>query len=167
MNKVRLVRATEADAAAVAALRVAAARELGARFGDGPWARASDTIAGVALEARGGTLWIARGEGAVIATLRLLDANPWVCDIGFFTPAERPWYLTSMAVAPAQQRNGVGRACLAEVERIARGWGSDAVRLDSFDAPAGAVGFYEKCGYRPVMRGEYLAVRLVWLEKAV
>lgn len=148
-------------------MRLAAARGLHARFGNGPWGRASDTVAGVALETLGGSVWVALREGGVIATLRLVHSNPWLCDIGFFSPAERPLYLTSMAVAPAQQRRGVGRACLAEVDRLAREWGCDAVRLDGFDAPAGAVGFYEKCGYRTVNRGEYLGVKLVWLEKAL
>lgn len=165
MPAVKLERATEADAAAIAALRLAAARELGVRFGAGPWSRASDTVDGVRCEVRGGTVWIARGAAGPVATLRLLDASPWLGEIDFFTPAERAVYLTTMAVAPAQQRRGVGRGCLAAVERLARAWGADAVRLDSFDGPAGAAGFYERCGFRPVKRGEYLGARLVWLER--
>jgi GNAT superfamily N-acetyltransferase len=164
---VRLELATEEDAAAIAAVRIAAARDLVARYGPGPWGLASDTVDGVRMEVAGSTVFIARGEGTVLATLRLSLNNPWLGDTNFFTPCERAVHLTAMAVSPAHQRQGIGRACLRDVDRIARRWTTGAIRLDSHDAPAGAREFYVRCGYREVARGNYLGTPLIWFERLV
>jgi hypothetical protein len=50
---------------------------------------------------------------------------------------------------------------MAEVEKIARAWPTDAIRLDSYDAPAGAGGFYASCGYREVASVVYRDVPLI------
>ena len=155
--------ATAEDAAAIAAVRHAAARELTARFGHGFWSGASDTVEGVRCEIASGEIFLARQGGGVAGTLRLSHRNPWLIAPDFFTAATRPAYLTSMAVAPKWQRQGMGRACLDACVGLLPG--CDALRLDSFDAPAGAMGFYEKCGFVPVRRGAYLGARLVWLER--
>ena len=163
--KVTLERSTAADAAAVTAVRLAAARALGAQFGAGPWSMASDTVAGVTVEVETGAVGQARADGTLLATMRLALENPWLGDTSFFTPARTAVYVTSMAVAPAHQRVGVGRACLVEVERLAQAWQATAIRLDSHDAPAGATEFYRKCGFRVVGRGSYFGTPLVWLER--
>jgi GNAT superfamily N-acetyltransferase len=62
------------------------------------------------------------------------------------------------------QRRGVGRACLQDVRRIAHAWPADAIRLDAYDAPAGAGRFYERCGYREVGRVVYRKVPLIYFE---
>lgn len=159
--------ASQDDARAIAALRVAAARDLAARFGPGAWSLCSDTVEGVRLEVTGGAVFIARRDGAVLATLRLSLTNPWLGDTSFFTPCERAVHLTSMAVSPAHQRQGIGRACLADSDRIAREWKATAIRLDSHDAPAGAGGFYLRCGFREVARRSYLGTPLMWFERFV
>jgi hypothetical protein len=38
-------------------------------------------------------------------------------------------------------------------EMLAAQWRADAVRLDAYQGPAGAGGFYQKCGYRLVHAG--------------
>ena len=43
-----------------------------------------------------------------------------------------------MAVHPGSQRKGVGRLLLKQAEAVARFWPADAIRLDAFDAAAGA-----------------------------
>jgi GNAT superfamily N-acetyltransferase len=69
-----------------------------------------------------------------------------------------------MVVAPALQRQGIGRSCLEEVRRICRRWPADAVRLDAYDAPAGAGKFYEKCGFRDIGRASYRGCPLAYFE---
>ena len=70
-----------------------------------------------------------------------------------------------MAVHPELQRNGIGRLLLNEAEEIARAWPADAVRLDAFDATAGAGPFYAKCGYREVARVVYKKDPLIYFEQ--
>lgn len=162
----RLVAATPADAAEVAALRNAAAEDLTRRFGAGHW---SGTVSekGVLYDLRTSTVWMVRSRGQVIATLRLAIRKPWAIDISYFTPCVRPLYLTSMAVAPGRQRTGVGRRCLEHALQIARDWPADAIRLDAYDAPAGAGAFYHKCGFREAGRTIYRGNPLVYFETPV
>ena len=70
----------------------------------------------------------------------------------------------TVAVDPAKQRLGLGQACMARVPAIARAWPADAVRLDAYDAPAGAGGFYARCGYRERGRVSYRGVPLIYFE---
>lgn len=161
-----LLPATQADAAAIADLRNAAAEDLTQRFGKGHW---SGTVSekGVRYDLRTSTVWMVRSRGRVIATLRLATRKPWAIDISYFTPCVRPLYLTSMAVAPGRQRTGVGRGCLEHALQIARDWPADAIRLDAYDAPAGAGAFYLKCGFREAGRTTYRGNRLVYFETPV
>lgn len=46
----------------------------------------------------------------------------------------------------------------------ARKWPADAIRLDAFDAVAGAGLFYAKCGYREVARVAYKKDPLIYFE---
>jgi GNAT superfamily N-acetyltransferase len=107
---------------------------------------------------------IARANRRIIGTLRLATKKPWAIDTAYFTAAEKPLYLTGMAVHPHVQRKGVGRSLLKEAEEIARAWPADAIRLDAFDADAGAGGFYAKCGFRQVGRVTYKKDPMVYFE---
>jgi GNAT superfamily N-acetyltransferase len=69
-----------------------------------------------------------------------------------------------MAVHPDLQRKGIGRQLMKKAEAIARAWPADAIRLDAFDAKAGAGPFYAKCGYREVARVVYKKDPLVYFE---
>jgi GNAT superfamily N-acetyltransferase len=164
---VSLEPAREADATAIAALRHAVVRELTARFGTGTWTFASDSEGGARGEILSGGVYLARHEGVVVATLRLSPRSPWPIDLGFFTACPRPLYLTSMAVAPRKQRHGIGRACLDAARDIATAARHDAIRLDSYDAAAGAGEFYRKCGFREVRRDRYNGTPLIWFEWVV
>lgn len=155
---------TDADAAAIAAVRIAAARDLTARFGTGPWSFASDSEAGVQAEIRSSSLLFAREDGIVVGTLRLSTRNPWLGHYDFFTRCERPIFLTSMAVLPKWQRQGIGRQLLSEARRAALDMRGEFIRLDAYDAPAGAGEFYLKMGFREVRRGDYHGTPLVWFE---
>src|SRR5439155_13369756 len=96
----------------------------------------------VLFEMRTGTVWVARRRSRIIATVRLSTRKPWSIDTKYFGACSRPLYLTAMAIDPPLQRKGLGRLCLAAVTKIARRWPADAIRLDAYDAPAGASGFY-------------------------
>ena len=96
--------------------------------------------------------------------LSLGTRKPWAIDKKFFSDSKHPLYLTAMAVQPFEQRKGIGRACLREASRIAKNWPSDAIRLDAWDAEAGAGAFYEKCGFREVGRATYRNTPLIYFE---
>jgi GNAT superfamily N-acetyltransferase len=109
-------------------------------------------------------VFVARDGTEVVGTLRLTTTKPWAIDIKYFAKAGRPLYLLSMAVSPSRQRQGVGRWCLEEAKRLARAWPADCLRLDAYDADAGAAPFYARCGFKEVGKNTYRAVPLIYFE---
>lgn len=164
--QVTLGPATEADAPALAALRSAAADRLTREHGEGHWSQPA-TEKGVLLGFRHARVLVARSGSSITGTLRLATKKPWAIDVSYFTDVNKPLYLTDMAVDPAAQRKGVGRALLLAAVEEARSWPADAIRLDAYDAPAGARGFYASCGYREVGRVVYRKTPLIYLEMLV
>lgn len=162
----RLVAATADDADALVALHVRVARDLTARFGHGHWSH-EPTVRGVLWNLRISRIFVVRGRRRLLATFRLSTRKPWAIDAAYFTPAVRPLYLVDMAVDPGRQGSGLGRRCMARVLELARAAGADAVRLDAYDAPAGAGGFYAKCGWRETGRVTYRGVPLLYFESLV
>jgi GNAT superfamily N-acetyltransferase len=155
--------ATPDDVPALVTLRNAAGAELTRRFGHGHWS--SCVTEKGALRALAATrVLVAREGGRILGTLRLATKKPWAIDPDYFTAVRRPLYLLDMAVDPAVQGRGVGRALLECARAIAREWPADAIRLDAYDALAGAGGFYDRCGYREVGRVVYRGVPLVYYE---
>jgi GNAT superfamily N-acetyltransferase len=155
--------ATEEDAAALATLRQEVAEHLTRQFGKGHWS-SYGTVKGVIHSLRTSRILIARRGPEIVATLRLVTKKPWSIDTRHFTPVKRPLYLLDMAVSPALQRHGVGRELLDAATPVARAWPADAIRLDAYDAPAGAGGFYERCGYHEVGRAVYRRTPLIYYE---
>jgi GNAT superfamily N-acetyltransferase len=156
--------ASDADAAELALLRTAVADDLTRQFGEGHWS-AAVTEQGELRNIKTSRVLIAREEQiGIIATLRLATKKPWAIDKAYFSNIPRPLYLTDMAVAPALQRQGVGRRIMEEAKAIASAWPSDAIRLDAYDCAAGAGPFYAKCGFREVGRVTYRGVPLVYFE---
>jgi predicted N-acetyltransferase YhbS len=159
----RLGTAVDADAAAIAALRTAAAQRLTEQFGRGHWS-GGVTERGVLPAIRASRVIVARDGGRIVGTLRLATKKPWAIDPKYFTKVDRPLYLTDMAVDPAVQRAGIGRRLLQEAVAAAKAWPADAIRLDSYDAEAGAGPFYVKCGFREVGRATYRGDPLIYFE---
>jgi GNAT superfamily N-acetyltransferase len=158
--------ATNSDAAALAAIHGAVAENLTRQFGQGRWSSAQ-TERGVLSELRKpkfSRILIARTDSRIAGTLRLATKKPWAIDTAYFAAARRPLYLTGMAVHPDLQRQGVGRLLLKEAEALASAWPADAIRLDAFDAKAGAGAFYAKCGFREVARVTYKQDPLTYFE---
>lgn len=158
--------ATNADAPELAALHSAAAGDLTRRFGSGFWSSPPSERAVLATMRmpKFSRILIARSKGCIIGTLRLATKKPWAIDTAYFAAAQRPLYLTGMAVHPDLQRTGIGRQLLKQAESVAREWPADTIRLDAFDAAAGAGPFYAKCGYREVARVTYKRDPLVYFE---
>ena len=158
--------AGESDAAAVAALRAATAVALTARFGRGHWSGEA-TEHGVVAGMRRSKVWMARLDDAIVATFRMSTTKPWAIDRTMFAPSGNPLYLTDMAVLPELQRTGIGGRCLAMALQYAAEWPADAIRLDAYDASAGAGAFYERCGFREVGRATFHGVPLVYYERVI
>jgi GNAT superfamily N-acetyltransferase len=155
--------ATEADVPAIVLLRTAAAEHLTRRHGCGHWSSAP-TERSVRRGVRTARVLVARDGTHVVGTLTLATRKPWAIDPQYFVAVSRPVYLTDMAVAPAAQRQGVGRYLLQAAKDVARGWPGQAIRLDAYDAAAGASEFYARCGFREVGRVTYRGVPLVYFE---
>jgi GNAT superfamily N-acetyltransferase len=159
----RLDPALPDDASELARLRTAVADQLTRDFGSGHWSTpVSENGQARAIEQ--GRVFVARRRGRIVATLRLATKKPWAIDADYFTKVPRSLYLTDMAVGPDFQRRGIGRECMAEAERLARQWPADAIRLDAYDAAAGAGPFYEKCGLREMGRVVYRQNPLIYYE---
>jgi GNAT superfamily N-acetyltransferase len=148
---------------AVVALRTATARDLTKRFGRGHWS-GEPSERGTLYDMKSSKVWIARSGRAAVATFRLGTRKPWAIDRSYFTPCEHPLYLTNMSVRPDYQRRGIGRLCIDEIVRIARAWPAEAIRLDAYDADAGAGEFYARCGFRHVGNVTYRGTPLVYFE---
>jgi GNAT superfamily N-acetyltransferase len=159
----RFATAVEADAAEIAALRTAAAHRLTEEFGHGHWSGGT-TEKSVLRGIRTSRVVVARGGDDIVATLTLGTRKPWAIDPKYFTEVDRPLYLTDMAVHPSAQRKGVGRRILENAASVARALPADAIRLDSYDAAAGAGPFYAKCGLREVGRVTYRGTPLIYFE---
>ncbi|MBO0610413.1 GNAT family N-acetyltransferase [Myceligenerans salitolerans] len=74
------------------------------------------------------------------------DARPLAC--AHVAVEEGAGYFGMFAVRPDRQGGGVGRALLAEAERVARDeWGQTCLRMSVIDARADLVAWYVRRGY--------------------
>jgi GNAT superfamily N-acetyltransferase len=156
--------ATLDDVAAIAGLHNAAAGALTARYGPGPWSSLV-TERGTALGQRHARVRVGRQGKRIVSVLRLATRKPWAIDVSYFTPVKRPLYLTGMTVSVAHQGQGLGRLALSDACEIARRWPADAIRLDAYDAPAGAGEFYARCGFTERGRVVYKTTPLIYYER--
>lgn len=155
--------AAQADAIELAALHTAVADDLTQRYGRGPWS-SHTTEKGVLFGMRRSRVIVARRGKTIVGTLQLPTKKPWAIDVSYFSPVKKALYLISMAVLPETQRQGIGRSLIEEAVKQARAWPANAIRLDAFDAEAGAGAFYAKCGFREVGRVTYRKAPLIYFE---
>jgi ribosomal protein S18 acetylase RimI-like enzyme len=155
--------ATPPDAPALAALHTAVSADLTLRYGDGPWS-GKTTEKGILFGMRHSQVVVARKGKSIVGTMWLSTKKPWAIDVSYFTAVKKAIYLTHMAVIPARQRQGIGQALLTAAAKRTRAWPGDAIRLDAFDASAGAGGFYTKCGFRERGRKTYRKAPLIYFE---
>jgi len=155
--------ATLDDVAAIAGLQNATAGALTARFGQGHWSSLV-TERGAALSLRHARVRVGRSGKRILTVLKLATKKPWAINVAYFTPVKRPLYLTGMAVSVAHQGQGLGRLALEDACAVAQAWPADAIRLDAYDAEAGAGRFYAKCGFEERGRVVYKGDPLVYYE---
>ena len=163
--RLRFSDAKPQDAAAIAGLQNAAAGALTALYGEGHWSSLVSERS-VLLAQRSARVRVGRAGKRIYTVLRLATRKPWAIDTAYFTPVMRPLYLTGMAVSVAHQGQGqgLGRQALEDAVAVARAWPADAIRLDAYDARAGAGEFYAKCGFRERGRVVYRGDPLVYYE---
>lgn len=159
-------RAEESDAAGLYELELQAAQDLTARYGQGHWS-SSPSRESVLRRIRQTHVVVGNLGAEIAATLTLSTRKPWAIDVSCFTPVRKALYLINMAVIPARQRQGLGRSLLREADRLVASWPANAIRLDAYDAAAGAGGFYASCGYREVGRRAYRGTPLIYYEHLV
>jgi ribosomal protein S18 acetylase RimI-like enzyme len=164
--RVQLHLATTEDVVELVALRIAVNEHLARDHGEGYWL-SRPTEKGALFGMRNAKVYVARHGKKLVATLTLSTRKPWAIDATYFSKSERPLYLTNMAVEPGRQRRGLGKSCIEEARRIAAQWPGDAIRLDAYDAAAGAGEFYRKCGFREVGRATYRNAPLIYFEMLV
>jgi GNAT superfamily N-acetyltransferase len=155
--------ATPPNAPTLAALHTAAAEDLTRRYGNGGLVR-EDVRKSVLFGMRHSQVVVARKGKTIVGTMRLATTKPWAIDVSYFTPVKKAIYLTPMAVVATLQRQGVGQMLLKEAAKRCRAWPADAIRLDAFDAEAGAGAFYAKCGFRECGRKTYRGAPLIFFE---
>jgi len=156
--------ATLDDVGVIAGLQNAAAGALAARFGPGHWSSLVSER-GAALSQRHARVRVGRDGRRILTVVRLATKKPWAIDVSYFTPVKRPLYLTGMAVSVAHQRQGLGRRALDDACVVAEKWPAEAIRLDAYDAKAGAGGFYDRCGFTECGRVVYKGTPLVYYER--
>ena len=156
--------ATAKDAPQIASLLTATSQRLTEIYGEGHWSHQT-TEKGVlfGMKQNAKVLVVKRDE-AIVGTLRLTTKKPWAIDTSYFTKVTHPLYLVDMSVQPNLQRTGIGRQMLLEAKSIVKGWPGQAIRLDAYNASAGAGEFYRKCGYKEVSRVVYKGTPLIYFE---
>lgn len=159
-------RAIASDAAELAELHTRVAAGLTGRYGEGHWS-VRISAEGMLRRIRDDQVLLLRLRRRIVATLRLTGRKPWAIDRSCFVAGRSPLYLLDMAVIPERQRGGIGRRCLSEAIAVARADGADIIRLDAYDAPAGAGGFYRACGFHEVARVIYRRVPLIYFEQVL
>ena len=161
--RLRFRDATRKDIAQIAALQNAAAGALTMRFGPGHWSSLV-TERSAALSQRYARLRVGVSGGRLVTVLRLVTKKPWAIDVSYFTPVKRPLYLTGMAISVAHQGRGFGRLAVEDARVTAGAWPADAIRLDAYDAEAGAGPFYVRCGFQERGRVVYKGAPLIYHE---
>jgi len=151
------------DAVSLAGLHNDVADHLTKQHGRGPWSsRTSEK--GVLYGMRVSRIFVVREGTELVATLRLTMKKPWAINAAYFSPCRKPLYLLAMAVTPARQRQGIGRWCMAQAINAARDWPAEFLRLDAYDAEAGAGPFYERCGFEQRGKATYRNAPLIYYE---
>jgi GNAT superfamily N-acetyltransferase len=162
-SRAKVTRASASDAAALSNLHNGIAEHLTREHGKGHWSSCT-TERGVLWALRISRVYLLRERGKIRATFTLQTRKPWAIDVSYFTPVGKPVYLIGLAVDPRAQGKGLGKQMLAAAIEEARAWSADAIRLDAYDAAAGAGAFYSSGGFRERGRVTYKGTPLRYFE---
>jgi GNAT superfamily N-acetyltransferase len=140
-------RATHADIDAIVELVQSAYRGEASKQG---WTTEADLLDGQRTDARGVADVIAQADARIL--LAEADGGLQAC-----AQVERQGdsgYFGMFSVRPQLQGGGIGRATLAEAERIARDeWGCSSMRMTVISVRDELIAWYQRRGYRRT--GEY------------
>ncbi|HEX6614596.1 MAG TPA: GNAT family N-acetyltransferase [Rhodanobacteraceae bacterium] len=145
-NALAFRRATPADVEAVVALTESAYRGDASRAG---WTTEADFLDGRRTDAADVAALIARDDARIVLAERggdLLASCLVERQVHQGVPSG---YFGMFSVRPDLQNAGIGRALLAEAERIARDeWQCRQMRMTVIDIRASLIAWYERRGYR-------------------
>jgi ribosomal protein S18 acetylase RimI-like enzyme len=99
-----------------------------------------------------GDAWVAEREGAVVGVIVLAAEDEGLL-------------IENVAVAPARQGEGIGRALLGRAEEEARSRGLASLRLYTNVKMTKNIDLYRRLGYRETRRGGESGFARVFMEK--
>ena len=99
--------------------------------------------------------------------VHVLDHGGAIQGILVLIPEADVMLLDNVAVPPAAQGLGFGRAMLAFAERAARDAGYRSIRLYTNEAMTENIAMYSRIGYRETHRGERKGLRAVYMTKSL
>ena len=147
MAGLRFRAATRADVDAIVALVESAYRGDASRAG---WTTEADLLdgrrtgaddVGACIERPGSVILLAEGTDA--------DGDASLLACAHVAVEQGAGYFGMFSVRPTLQGTGIGKALLAEAERLAReDWGLPAMRMTVIDVRDELIAFYERRGYR-------------------
>ncbi|MEN1956395.1 GNAT family N-acetyltransferase [Luteimonas changyuni] len=142
MDELHFRAATEADINAIVRLVTRAYRGEASRAG---WTTEADFLDGERIDPDVVRADIRQPRSRVLLALR--DGAPLAC--AHVADTGGAGYFGMFAVEPTLQGGGIGRAVVAECERIARGeWGLPCMRMTVIDLRAELIAWYQRLGYQ-------------------
>jgi ribosomal protein S18 acetylase RimI-like enzyme len=141
-HALRFRTATQADTDAIVALVESAYRGDASRAG---WTTEADFLDGRRTGADDIEAVLARPQSRLL----LAERNGTLIACAHVAVEDGAGYFGMFSVDPQQQGGGIGKAVLAEAERIAReDWGMARMRMTVIDIRDELIAFYERRGYR-------------------
>jgi GNAT superfamily N-acetyltransferase len=97
--------------------------------------------------------------------VHVIDDGGAVQGLLVLIPEEEAMLLDNVAVAPAAQGLGLGRAMLEFAEQAARDAGFRSIRLYTNEVMTENIALYSRIGYAETHRGEFKGLRRVYMTK--
>jgi GNAT superfamily N-acetyltransferase len=149
----------------IAAVRDDSSGDLQRRFGEGHWCGITNPDRLKREIKKGRQLYLVSSAGEPVATFAIAESGPKFLRPDWFTEPQSPaMYLTGLSVVCAGQGQGVGRWCMKFIRKNVASRGFKWLRFDAYDAPAGALDFYAKCGCAERQRFDFNGVALIAIE---
>ena len=140
MDSLTFRAATQADIPAVVGLVTSAYRGDASRVG---WTTEADMLDGQRID----PAVLAADIGRTRSIVLLAERDGALLACAHVAEEEGAGYFGMFCVRPDLQGGGVGKAVLAEAERIARGWQLPSLRMTVIDIRDELIAFYERRGY--------------------
>ena len=151
MQAATITPATAADAPVLAALINQAYR--------GPatpqsWTTEAHLLAGARISEAQVAAMLQSADATQAAVFKYLDANAVLVGCVYVQPQGPQLYLSTLAVAPSAQAQGIGRQLLTQAEAYARQHGCTSITISVLDARPELLAWYERHGYQRTGQNE-------------